>query len=395
MKKICLLLILSIFLSCSFKDKNKSDDNNTIENDDSTDNNSGTTQTRSFYMGFTPWSYAATAQAVTNVYNTINSEGDIIAHHFQQGIPFTASNTLDFSTYHINIQNEINGRINNTASGKVIYLAIDSLNTSRDDLTDLWDASSNMTRTAPWDTRSFDDSEVISAYANFTIATIERFKTYYGVEPAYFNYGTEISELMINDSAKFTEFVSFASTIYSTLKNLYPSMKLMVSIALKDPGSTEMNTAASGFSQIEDYVDVVGISTYGYAFYTHSEKGNPDNLPSLWLKQIETIAPNKSYAVTETGWIAESLSIPAYSLNVTSSQNYQNNYLLKLINECNDINAELVIWFTSYDFDTLWTDTLGMDDLSKIWKDTGLYDESLNPRTAYTTWNTWYNIARQ
>ena len=118
-------------------------------------------------MGFTPWPYAATPQAVTDVYNFINAEGDLIAHHFQQGIPYTASNTLDFSTYDQNIKDEINGRISNTAAGKVIYLAIDSLNTARDDLAGLWEADDNMPRPSPWDARSYNSGEVITAYRIF------------------------------------------------------------------------------------------------------------------------------------------------------------------------------------------------------------------------------------
>jgi len=137
LKAIRITMTIVLFFSCG------------VENSDNS--------TRSFYMGFTPWPYAATTESIDNVYSFINAEGDLVAHHFQQGIPFTASNTLDFSTYDVNIRNEINDRINKTFPGKVIYLAIDSLNGARDDLTDLWGTSANMTRPSPWNSRSFDD----------------------------------------------------------------------------------------------------------------------------------------------------------------------------------------------------------------------------------------------
>lgn len=350
---------------------------------------------RSFYMGFTPWPYAATTGSIDDVYLFINTEGDIVAHHFQQGIPFTASDTLDFNTYDVAVKNEINDRINKTSTGKVIYLAIDSLNGARNDLTDLWASSANLARPAPWDTRSFNSNEVITAYVNFSIAVIEKFRTEYGTLPAYFNYATEISDLMINSPAKFDEFTTFAQYVYSSIKTAYPSIKMMVSIALKNPGGIEMITARDGFARIKDYVDVVGISTYGYAFYSHSDKGNPDNLPADWLTQIKTIAPGKPYGVTETGWIAENLSIPAYSLNVTGSESYQNVYMNKLLNECSsELNAEMIIWFTSHDYDTLWSVTLGGDDLSKIWKDTGLVSETMIERSALSTWRSWMSRDR-
>ncbi|PKL17343.1 MAG: hypothetical protein CVV49_11710 [Spirochaetae bacterium HGW-Spirochaetae-5] len=200
---------------------------------------------------------------------------------------------------------------------------------------------------------------------------------------------------MINSPAKFDEFTTFAQYVYSSIKTAYPSIKMMVSIALKNPGGIEMITARDGFARIKDYVDVVGISTYGYAFYSHSDKGNPDNLPADWLTQIKTIAPGKPYGVTETGWIAENLSIPAYSLNVTGSESYQNVYMNKLLNECSsELNAEMIIWFTSHDYDTLWSVTLGGDDLSKIWKDTGLVSETMIERSALSTWRSWMSRDR-
>ena len=316
--------------------------------------------------------------------------GDLVAHHFQQGVPFNDASTFpNFSNYESNIQNEISNRINKTDNGKIIYLAVDSLNSSRDDLTDFWGTSANMTRPSPWDTRSFNDSQVITSYTNFALELIARFN------PEYFNYAPEISDLMINDATKFSEFKTFAQQVYSNIKAYYPNLKLMVSIALKEPDSSKMTTATSGFAEIKDYVDIVGISTYGYAFYGHLDAGDPANLPSNWLSQIQTIAPNKTYAIVETAWIAEDLDIPAYTLSVDSSAAKQNTYLTKMFTEANSLNIEAIIWFSSHDYDTLWSDTLGSDNLSKIWKDTGLIDQDLNNRTSLETWKSWYKYTRK
>lgn len=346
-------------------------------------------KTRSFYMGFTPWLYAASSQAESDVYNFINTNGDIIAHHFQQGIPFNDAGTLgNFSNYETNIQNEVNNRVNLTNNSKVIYLAIDSLNGSRNGLTDFWGTSANQSRPAPWNARSFNNSDVISAYTNFSLELIARFN------PTYFNFAPEISDLMISNPSEFNNFKIFANVVYSSIKAAYPNLKLMVSIALKTPGSAEMVTALNGFDEIKDYVDIVGVSTYAYAFYAHANKGDPANLPSDWLTQITDIAPGKTYAIVETGWIAENLSIPSFSLNVDSDADKQDLYLQALLQGANEINAETVLWFTSYDYDTLWSTTLGMDNLAKIWKDTGLYDENLAPRESLSTWKSWYNYKR-
>lgn len=376
------LLTLLLIFSCAQEEEEKKGSSLT--------ETGSTSNERTFYMGFTPWLYAATSQAETDVYDFINANGDLVAHHFQQGIPFNDASTFpNFSNYESNIQNEINNRINKTDNRKIVYLAVDSLNSSRDDLTDFWGTSANMTRPSPWDTRSFNDSQVITSYTNFALELIARFN------PEYFNYAPEISDLMINDAAKFNEFKTFAQQVYSNIKAYYPNLKLMVSIALKEPGSTKMTTAASGFAEIKDYVDIVGISTYGYAFYGHSDAGDPANLPSNWLSQIQTIAPNKTYAIVETAWIAEDLDIPAYTLSVNSDAIRQNTYLTKMFTEANSLNMEAIIWFSSHDYDTLWSDTLGSDNLSKIWKDTGLIDQDLNERSSLETWKNWFKSPRK
>lgn len=147
-----------------------------------------------------------------------------------------------------------------------------------------------------------------------------------------------------------------------------------------------MKTVTSGFEQIKNYVDIVGISTYGYAFYSHDDKGNPTHLPTNWLSQIQTIAPNKEYAVVETAWIAEDLNIPSFSINVSSDEQKQSAYISSLFEEATKIDAKTIIWFTSYDYDTLWTDTFGVFNLSKIWKDTGLIDQNLIERDSLEVW---------
>lgn len=165
----------------------------------------------------------------------------------------------------------------------------------------------------------------------------------------------------------------------------------MVSLALKSPNSNEMNITKNDFTRIADYVDIVGISTYGYAFYSHLDKGNPDNLPTNWLSQIKDIAPSKAIAITETGWIAEDLNISVYGLNEQSDIDKQNKYVTKLLEEANSLNATFVIWFSIIDFDDLWSEVLGESPIAQIWKDTGLYDENLTKRKALDEWNKWLN----
>ena len=111
-------------------------------------------------------------------------------------------------------------------------------------------------------------------------------------QPAYFNYAPEISEPVLNEPARFDRFKQFASQVYQTLKTAHPDLPLMVSIALKSPGSQASQAIAEAFTAISEYVDIVGISVYPYAFFDdYQQRGDPANLPTDWLSQITTIAP--------------------------------------------------------------------------------------------------------
>jgi hypothetical protein len=47
-------------------------------------------ETRSFYMGVTPWQADFTEAEVNNSYDFINNHCDIVSHHFDDGIPMTS-----------------------------------------------------------------------------------------------------------------------------------------------------------------------------------------------------------------------------------------------------------------------------------------------------------------
>ena len=45
-------------------------------------------ETRSFYMGVTPWPADFTLEEVDTAYRFINDHCDIVSHHFDDGIPY-------------------------------------------------------------------------------------------------------------------------------------------------------------------------------------------------------------------------------------------------------------------------------------------------------------------
>jgi len=342
-------------------------------------------QTRGFALGFTPWPYDASTEAVNFVYSEIISRGDIIAHHLDGGIPWQEA--LDGTAYPTAVEDELNTRVAETPSDKLVYLTVSPINSVRDNLAGYWnDSGTGQALSAPWNSRDFDSTEVIQAYTNFAKNTIDRFN------PAYFNLALEASELALNDAARFDKFVVFVEQVSASLRADYPTLKLMLSVAMKSPDSSSANVINTQLPRIVQFVDVIGISIYPYVFFDHADKGDPANLPVNWLSQIEMISAGKSLAITETGWAAERLVIPSFSVDVVANESNQDAYLQVLFNEAKNLEMQFIVWFSIVDYDALWSGVLGQDDVARIWRDTGLYDENLNPRAALTRWQQQLDI---
>jgi len=219
---------------------------------------------------------------------------------------------------------------------------------------------------------------------------IERFK------PQYCNYGIEATEYIIknpDDTAKHSTLFNFLHQVYDNIKAAHPDLTLFISVTLKDPDSTGTSLIQGYSDKISACTDILGVSTYGYIFYGHAGCGNPANLPTNWLSHAQNYAPVKKLAIAETAWIAENLTIPAYSVDITGTEEWQKDYVGLLLNEADRLSAEFVTWFCAVDYDTLCTDTLGSDPLSQIWRDTGLYDGDTDSRPALKIWNNWLTIS--
>ena len=345
--------------------------------------NSGTTapppgSTRSFAMGFTPWPYDATTTAVDFVYNEIDTQGDIIAHHLDGGIPWQEAH--DNVPYPAAVEAELNTRLAKTPVGERVYLAISPFNGARNDLADYWSTSTNQALPPAWAVRDFDSPEVVLAYTNFARDLINRFG------PDYFNLGIEASELAINDPAKFNKFVLFVEQVSLTLRSEFPTVKLMISVGLKSPSSADAAVINTNVPNLVQFVDLVGASVYPYVFFDHLDKGDPANLPADWLSQLLTIANGKPVAVAETGWIAERLEIPTFGVDILANASDQNLYLETLFQQAELMQAEFIIWFSLVDYDALWNGVLNQDPIAHIWRDTGLYDQNLISRPSFDTW---------
>ncbi len=341
-------------------------------------------------MGTTPWPADLTVAEVDKTYDFINNNCDIVAHHFDEGIPFEEAYTN--TTMPSSLINNINFRLQKTASNKKVYLSVASLSIHRVSKASYYnnvETPSNVK--SYWENLSFDDPKIVTAYVNYIDWLINKFN------PIYVNYGVESNGMHWN-SSEFIKYKTFLSQVYQRLKLNNPTIPIFISFIV-DESPQGFNYA----SQLVDYTDFIGLSTYPYLGVSSSGNGNtnPADFPADYFEKYINLSVTKPLAFAETGYIAEDLIIPGLNINKQGNTGWQKDYLEKVLSICKIKKAKLFIWFCPKDYNALIFNyqnqgyTQDTIDLLSLWKDIGLINENGIQRPAYNSWINWMNIEKE
>lgn len=336
---------------------------------------------RSFYMGTTPWPADFTVNEVDSAYNFINNHCDIVSHHFDDGIPYEEA--FYKRAMPAVLLQDILTRKTKTAAGKKIFLSVSALALNRTSRPDYYaNAPAADSIKNYWRQLAFDDVKVVTAYVNYVDWLIGQ------LQPVYVNYGVESNSALWN-AADFLKYKNFIAQAYQQLKVKHPGIPFFVSFMVD-----ETNEGLNNATQLLPYTDFTGLSAYPYVTVSSSAGGNtnPQNFPAGYFERFANLAPAKPLAFAETGYIAEDLIIPSFSLNKQGNAGWQKDYLEKVLQFCNERKAKLFIWFCHKDYDAGNTTlrTLGLyQDLFGFWEDTGLKNENGVERPAYASWISW------
>lgn len=336
---------------------------------------------RSFYMGVTPWPADFTAAEVDTAYRFINEYCDIVSHHFDDGIPYEEA-YYNRPMPQALVQ-DIATRKAKTGSAKKIFLSIAALAFNRVSKPGYYtNAPATDSIKNYWSQLPFDDSKMITAYVNYVSWLIEQ------LPPVYVNFGVESNAVGWNP-ADFQHYKNFIAQVYTRLKNKYSTLPFFISFIV-DETTAGFNYAG----QLTSYTDFIGLSAYPYVTVSSSAAGNTDPrlFPANYFEKFANLAADKPLAFAETGYIAENLVIPSFSLNKQGNAAWQRDYLEKVLKFCNERKAKLFIWFCSKDYDAADDRLRSLNlyqDLFGLWEDTGLKDEAGRARPAYFTWQHW------
>ncbi len=344
------------------------------------------TETRPFYMGVTPWPADFTIAEVDTAYAFVNNHCDIVSHHFDDGIPYDEA--FNNQPMPISLQQDVQYRKIKTGNGKKIFLSVSALDLTRIHKAGYFKQSTVATSIKNyWESLTFDNPNVITAYVNYVSWLTTNF------QPNYINFGVESNASQFN-LVEFQKYKQFISQVYSQLKIKFPTIPIFISFIVD-----ESNDGFTNASQLINYTDYIGLSAYPYVSVSSSASGNtdPSLFPVNYFEKFIALS-NKPLVITETGYIAENISIPAFNLNKQGNETWQKLYLNLILNLCKTNNAKFLIWYCSKDYDaavsTLQSQGL-YQDLFGLWKDTGFKNQNGIKRQSYYLWDEWLKREKQ
>lgn len=331
---------------------------------------------RPFRQGFTPYPPDVTEEAIAWTYAGIATTADLIAHHFDNGVPWDEA--LRGLPYPPLVANEIARRLALTPPGMPVYLAVTPISNLRDGLALAWTDQGAVPLEEPWASRSFDHPAVRKAFFRHCVRMIDTF------DPDYFAYAVEIDLLARLAPESFQAFRKLLRSTYRKLQARYPELPIFFTFTLGQPGHWE--EVRSVVEPLLPYTDVLAVSTYPYL--AAGLDGRPQNIPEDWFSQARDLAPEKPFAVAETGFTAEPVDLPTLGVHLPGRKAWQKRYVKALLGELTRLDASFVVWFVLGDYDKLWerAEEMGASELFKAWRDTGLYDERLHRRPALKIW---------
>ncbi len=335
-------------------------------------------ESRSFYIVLTPFSYDTTLQSIEKTYKIAKEHTDLICHHFDGGVPWPEA--FEDKLYHPKVEEAIDLRLRHLQEGQKVYLAVTPIN-GRSSLAGYWGEKEKMERPGVWKDKDFDDPDVIKAYTNYCRRMIREF------HPDFMAYGIEVNILANSNPAAFEKFLVMVEQVYGTLKEENPKLPIFLTIQI-EPFLQNEEKQREAVKRLLPYTDYIAVSSYPF-FY----KADPKELPENWFSQMADLAPEKPFAVAETGFPAEDLVLKKQNVRILGNERWQAEYVQFLFNKLNELNGEFIVWFCPVDYDLLWNKIENyVEEWYKIWRDTGLFNGNVEARLSLEVWDAWLKL---
>lgn len=330
--------------------------------------------TRPFFMGFTDFPHVLSVQGLMDAYDVIETRGDLVALHFDDGVPWQEA--LDGAPYPAGWVDELDGKASLVPAGHARYLAVTPLSSDRSGLAANRGANGSEPLSPPWSQRTFDDADVITAFGNHVLRMIDRF------DPDYLAIAIEANMLFAAAPEKWDAFVDLIAAVRTRVRQAHPSLPTFVTLQAEYFHRDESAQTAA-LQSLLPQSDFVAVSTYPYF-----DRAPVSTVPENYLDAVAALAPQKPFAISESGWPAETVGDP-WPETIVSSEAEQRAWVVRLLADSDRLNATFVVWFFTQDLDDAWDQGLKDSPSAaevRLFRDTGLLDGAGASRSGMTAW---------
>jgi hypothetical protein len=329
------------------------------------------TTSRNFKMGFTTWSFGPNEQDVNHTYSFIENNSDIYAEHIDNKIPWNA--WINNLALPLEFTNEVTGKANRRIIDKPLLLSVGLLNSNRDELAEDFDGSIPSYS-------QLNDIEIEEAYFKHINYLVNQFS------PNYLVIAIEVNELRLRAESKWEAYKLLIQNVKTRIKQLHPGLSISESISLHNLYQPDVPNPIDYIDDIVNHINQMDFASISFYPFFKNQR-TPEEFQQTFDFLHSRI--NKPIAFVESSHLAENLSVPNLNIAIAGNDVEQNSYLETLLTNAQEQDYEFIIWWAHRDYDALWeTFPEELQDLGKLWRDTGLLDENGNERLSYNTWST-------
>ncbi len=317
-------------------------------------------QTAPTRWGFVPFPAAADGRSIGQAFQFVAVEGDLVAFHFDEGIPWDG--LLTDADLPVDLVEEMASlRAFSLGSPQLgVYVATAITNEKRNAIPGTWRAGGPPERLQG---RNFDDPDVREGIRRWVRYLVEE------LEPAWLNVAVEINMYETANPDDYPNLVSLYRELYEEAKAANPDIVVFASfqVELADPLAAK---------ELVDSLDLVGISTYPYI----NGAAFP---PEDYLAAIADLG--LPMAIAETGYPASAM--PTLSGERTFTESQQAAYVEWLGRRAESLNLVFVTWFFPSDI-TGWIEPLSGDDdaVARLFEFLGMRTSDGTTRPALDVW---------
>lgn len=329
---------------------------------------------RSFALGFTDFPHALTGQALADAYGVIEADADLVALHFDGGIPWQEA--LDGAPYPDGWVAELEAKASLLPAGHDVFLAVTPLAGDRSGLALNRGEAGEEPLPPPWDGRAFDNPDVIAAFGNHVERMVARY------DPDRLAIAIEANMLFTADPGQWDALVQLLTAVRARLVTSRPGLPVFVTIQA-DFFHRAPVAQRQAVLDVLALSDLVAVSAYPYM-----DQAPVASVPDDYFDAIRDLAPTKPFAVSESGWPAETVDAPWPEV-VPSSEAEQEGWVERLVGEGDRLEADFLVWFFTRDLDQAWDDGLADSPAApevRLFRDTGLLDGAGAARSGMQRW---------